>query len=104
MTLTFHLNLLENPKFRELITNKEMLNTYRSLPDAKIEHINFFIDRITGDTCSMVIYSYDSFALCSKAKDSIIFNPTKDSYKVEQERNLLTIYYHEHELDKATIR
>lgn len=98
MTVTFQLNLLENPKFRELITNKEMLSTYRSLPDAKIEHINFFIDRITGDTCSMVIYSYDSFALCSKAKESIISNPHKDSYKVEQERTLLTIYYNEREL------
>lgn len=98
MTVTFQLNLLENPKFRELITNKEMLNTYRSLPDAKIEHINFFIDRITGDTCSMVIYSYDSFALCSKAKEFIISNPPKDSYKVQQERTLLTIYYNEREL------
>lgn len=98
MTVTFQLNLLENPKFMELITNKEMLSTYRSLPDAKIEHINFFIDRITGDTCSMVIYSYDSFALCSKAKESIISNPHKDSYKVEQERTLLTIYYNEREL------
>lgn len=98
MTVTFQLNLLENPKFRELITNKEMLNTYRPLPDAKIEHINFFIDRKTGDTCSMVIYSYDSFALCSKAKESIISNPPKDSYKVEQERTLLTIYYNEREL------
>lgn len=104
MTVTFQLNLLENPKFREIITNKEMLSTYRSLPDAKIEHINFFIDRITGYICSMVIYSYDSFAICSKAKESIISNPPKDSYKVEQERTLLTIYYHEHELDKATIR
>ena len=103
MTVTFQLNLLENPKFRELITNKERLSTYRSLPDAKIEHINFFIDRKSGDTCSMVIYSYDSFALCSKAKESIISNPPKDSYKVEQERTLLTIYYNEHELDKATI-
>ena len=103
MTVTFHLNLLENPKFRELITNKEMLNTYRSLHEARVQVINFFIDMITGDTCSMVIYSYDSFALCSKAKESIISNPSKDSYKVEQERNLLTIYYHEHELDKATI-
>ena len=98
MTVTFQLNLLENPKFRELITNKERLSTYRSLPDAKIEHINFFIDRITGDTCSMIIYSYDSFALCSKAKEFIIFNPPKDSYKVEQERTLLTIYYKEREL------
>ena len=98
MTVTFQLNLLENPKFRELITNKERLSTYRSLPDAKIEHINFFIDRITGDTCSMVIYSYDSFALCSKAKEFIISNPHKDSYKVEQERTLLTIYYNEREL------
>ena len=98
MTVTFQLNLLENPKFRELITNKERLSTYRSLPDAKIEHINFFIDRITGDTCSMVIYSYDSFALCSKAKEFIISNPPKDSYKVEQERTLLTIYYKEREL------
>lgn len=98
MTVTFQLNLLENPKFMELITNKEMLNTYRSLPDAKIEHINFFIDRKTGDTCSMVIYSYDSFALCSKAKESIISNPPKDSYKVQQERTLLTIYYKEREL------
>lgn len=98
MTLTFQLNLLENPKFRELITNKERLSTYRSLPDAKIEHINFFIDRITGDTCSMVIYSYDSFALCSKAKEFIISNPPKDSYKVQQERTLLTIYYKEREL------
>lgn len=98
MTVTFHLNLLENPKFRELITNKEMLSTYRSLPDAKIEHINFFIDRKSGDTCSMVIYSYDSFALCSKAKEFIISNPPKDSYKVEQERTLLTIYYNEREL------
>ena len=98
MTVTFQLNLLENPKFRELITNKERLSTYRSLPDAKIEHINFFIDRKTGDTCSMVIYSYDSFALCSKAKESIISNPPKDSYKVQQERTLLTIYYKEREL------
>lgn len=98
MTVTFHLNLLENPKFRELITNKKMLNTYRPLHEAKIEHINFFIDRITGDTCSMVIYSYDSFALCSFAKGSIISNPPKDSYKVEQERTLLTIYYKEREL------
>ena len=98
MTLTFHLNLLENPKFRELITNKKMLSTYRSLPDAKIEHIKFFLDRITGDTCSMVIYYYDSFALCSKAKEFIISNPPKDSYKVEQERTLLTIYYKEREL------
>ena len=104
MTLSFKLTILENPKFRELITNKERLSTYRSLPDAKIEHINFFIDRKSGDTCSMVIYSYDSFALCSKAKESIISNPPKDSYKVEQERTLLTIYYNEHELDKATIR
>lgn len=98
MTVTFHLNLLENPKFRELITNKERLSTYRSLPDAKIEHINFFIDRKSGDTCSMIIYSYDSFALCSKAKEFIISNPPKDSYKVEQERTLLTIYYNEREL------
>lgn len=98
MTVTFHLNLLENPKFRELITNKKMLNTYRPLHEAKIEHINFFIDRITGDTCSMVIYSYDSFAICSKAKESIISNPPNDSYKVEQERTLLTIYYNEREL------
>lgn len=104
MTLSFKLTILENPKFRELITNKERLSTYRSLPDAKIEHINFFIDRITGDTCSMVIYSYPSSNPCSKAKESIISNPPKDSYKVEQERNLLTLYYHEHELDKATIR
>lgn len=104
MTLSFKLTLLENPKFRELITNKEMLSTYRPLPDAKIEYISFFIDRKSGDTCSMVIYSYPSPNLCSKAKDSSIFNPPKDSYKVEQERTLLTIYYHEHELDKATIR
>ena len=98
MTVTFQLNLLENPQFRELITNKERLSTYRSLPDAKIEHINFFIDRKSGDTCSMIIYSYDSFALCSKAKEFIISNPPKDSYKVEQERTLLTIYYNEREL------
>lgn len=103
MTVTFHLNLLENPKFRELITNKKMLNTYRPLHEAKIEHILFFIDWKSGDTCSMVIYSYPSHNLCSKAKDSIISNPPNDSYKVEQERTLLTIYYHEHELDKATI-
>lgn len=103
MTLSFKLTLLENPKFRELITNKERLSTYRPLPDAKIEYISFFIDRKSGDTCSMVIYSYPSPKLYSKAKDSIIFNPPKDSYKVEQER-ALTIYYHEHELDKATIR
>lgn len=98
MTLSFKLTLLENPKFRELITNKERLSTYRPLPDAKIEVINFFIDMITGDTCSMIIYSYDSFAICSKAKESIIYNPPKDSYKVEQERTLLTIYYKEREL------
>ena len=98
MTVTFQLNLLENPKFRELIPNKERLSTYRSLPDAKIEHINFFINMITGDTRSMVIYSYDSFALCSKAKEFIISNPPKDSYKVQQERTLLTLYYHEREL------
>lgn len=98
MTVTFQLNLLENPKFRELITNKERLNTYRPLHEARVQCINFFIDRITGDTCSMVIYSYDSFALCSKAKEFIISNPPKDSYKVEQERTLLTLYYKEREL------
>lgn len=98
MTVTFQLNLLDNPKFRELITNKKMLNTYRPLHEARVQVINFFIDRITGDTCSMVIYSYDSFAICSKAKESIISNPPKDSYKVEQERSLLTIYYKEREL------
>lgn len=99
MTLTFQLNLLENPKFRELITNKERLNTYRPLHDAKIENISFFIDQKSGDICSRVIYSYPSYNLCSKVKDSMIFNHPKDSYKViEQERNLLTIYYNEREL------
>lgn len=98
MTVTFQLNLLENPKFRELITNKEMLNTYRPLHEARVQVINFFIDMMTGYTCSMVIYSYDSFALCSKAKEFIISNPPKDSYKVQQERTLLTIYYNEREL------
>ena len=90
MTITFQPNMLEDPKFKALITNKEMLSIYRPCPGAHTENITFFYDKRNGKILTRVIYSFESYQVC---KTMLIGRKHPDIFRISQENNLLTIYY-----------
>lgn len=96
MTITFNPILLENPKFRELITNKEMLSIYRPLHDATVENINFLKPDYKGKAPVRIIYSFLHYEEATHAKQAINQNPPyQDIHSVQQERNLVIITYND---------
>ena len=97
MTITFQPTMLEDPKFKALITNKEMLSIYRPCPEARTANITFFYDKRNGKILTRVIYSFESYQVCQATKKNL-----KSSHKpsdvfrtimLDPERNLLTVYY-----------
>lgn len=91
MTITFQPTMLEDQKFKALITNKEMLSTYRPCPEAHTENITFFYDKRNGKILTRVIYSFESYQVCKATFKSGHKHP--DVFRISQENNLLTIYY-----------
>ena len=91
MTITFQPTMLEDPKFKALITNKEMLSIYRPCPEAHTENITFFYDKRNGKILTRVIYSFESYQVCLEEFLSSHKHP--DIFRISQENNLLTIYY-----------
>lgn len=90
MTITFQPNMLEDPKFKALITNKEMLSIYRPCLEAHTENITFFYDKRNGKILTRVIYSFESYQVCQATKE---LDTDPDIFRIDQERNLLTVYY-----------
>lgn len=93
MTILFDPILLEDPKFKDFISNKEILSTYRTLPECNRENIAFF----NSKTCR-VIYSYQNPSEALRAKQEILKNPLYKDLPlkyISQERNLLIIIYTE---------
>lgn len=91
MTITFQPTMLDDPQFRALITNKEMLSIYRQCPEAHTENITFFYDKRNGKILTRVTYSFESY---QETKESLIqATNIHDIFRVEQEKNLLTVYY-----------
>ena len=94
MTITFQPNMLEDPKFKALITNKEMLSIYRPCPGANTENITFFYDKRNGKILTRVIYSFESYQVCKTTKEKLNSgHKHPDIFRINQENNLLTIYY-----------
>ena len=94
MTITFQPNMLGDPKFKALITNKEMLSTYRPCPEANTENITFFYDKRNGKILTRVIYSFESYQVCQTTKEKLNSgHKHPDIFRIDQERNLLTVYY-----------
>ena len=94
MTITFQPNMLENQKFKALITNKEMLSIYRPCPEAHTENITFYYDKRNGNILTRVIYSFESYQVCKTTKEKLNSgHKHPDIFRISQENNLLTIYY-----------
>ena len=89
--------MLDDPQFRALITNKEMLSIYRQCPEAHTENITFFYDKRNGKILTRVTYSFESYQVCQATKKNLnlVHNPS-DVFRtimLDQEKNLLTVYY-----------
>lgn len=94
MTITFQPHMLENPKFKALITNKEMLYLYRPCPEANTENITFFYDKRNGNILTRVIYSFESCQAAQATKEKLYSgHKHPDIFWVDRERNLLIVYY-----------
>ena len=94
MTITFQPTMLEDPKFKALITNKEMLSIYRPCPEANTENITFFYDKRNGKILTRVIYSFESYQVCKEIKEKLNSgHKHPDTFRIDQQMNLLTIYY-----------
>lgn len=94
MTITFQPNMLDDPQFKALITNKEMLSIYRPCPEASTENITFFYDKRNGKILTRVIYSFESCRAAQATKEKLDSgHKHPDIFRVNQERNLLTVYY-----------
>ena len=94
MTITFQPQMLENQKFKALITNKEMLSIYRPCPEAQTENITFFYDKRNGKILTRVIYSFESCRAAQATKEKLDSgHKHPDIFRVNQENNLLTVYY-----------
>ena len=94
MTITFQPQMLEDPQFRAIITNKEMLSIYRHISEAHTENITFFYDKRNGKILTKVIYSFESYQVCQATKEKLNSgHKHPDIFRVEQEWNLLTVYY-----------
>lgn len=94
MTITFQPHMLENPQFKALITNKEMLYLYRPCPEAHTENITFFYDKRNGNILTRVIYSFESCQVCQATQEKLYSgHKHPDIFWVDRERNLLTVYY-----------
>lgn len=97
MTITFQLTMLEDPKFKALITNKGMLSIYRPCPEAHTENITFFYDKRNGKILTRVTYSFESYQVCQAIKNYLNSDQKHpDIFRTilaDQERNLLTVYY-----------
>lgn len=94
MTITFQPNMLENQKFKALITNKEMLSIYRPCPEAHTEDIIFYYDKRNGNILTRVIYSFESRQVCQATKEKLDSgHKHPDIFRVNQEHNLLIVYY-----------
>ena len=94
MTITFQPTMLEDPQFKALITNKEMLSIYRHISEAHTENITFFYDKRNGKILTRVIYSFESYQVCQATKEKLNSgNKHPDIFRINQEWNLLSIYY-----------
>lgn len=94
MTITFQPTMLEDPQFRALITNKEMLSIYRHCPEAHTENITFFYDKRNGKILTRVTYSFESYQVCQATKKNLNSgHKPSDIFRIDQEKNLLTVYY-----------
>lgn len=94
MTITFQPTMLENPQFKALITNKEMLSIYRPCPEAHTENITFYYDKRNGNILTRVIYYFESYQVCQATKEKLDSrHKHPDIFRVNQENNLLTVYY-----------
>ena len=94
MTITFQPNMIEDPQFKALITDKEMLYTYRPCPEASTENITFYYDKRNGNILTRVIYSFESCQVCQATKEKLDSgHKHPDIFRVNQEYNLLTVYY-----------
>ena len=94
MTITFQPTMLENPQFKALITNKEMLSIYRPCPEASTENITFYYDKRNGNILTRVIYSFESYLVCQATKEKLNSgHKHHDIFRINQERRLLIVYY-----------
>ena len=94
MTITFQPTMLEDPKFKALITNKEMLSTYRPCPEAHTKNITFFYDKRNGKILTRVIYSFESYQVCQTTKKKLKSgHEHPDIFRINQRITLLTVYY-----------
>ena len=94
MTITFQPTMLEDPQFKALITNKEMLSIYRHCPEAHKENITFFYDKRNGKILTKVTYSFESYQVCQATKKNLKSgHKPSDVFRIDQEKNLLTVYY-----------
>ena len=94
MTITFRPTMLENPEFKALITNKEMLSIYRPCPEAHTKNITFFYDQRNGKILTKVIYFFESYQVCQATKKKLKSDHKHpDIFRINQARNLLTVYY-----------
>lgn len=94
MTVTFQPTMLDDPQFKALITNKEILYIYRPCPEAHKENITFFYDKRNGKILTRVIYSFESCRAAQATKEKLDSgHKHPDIFRVNQENNLLTVYY-----------
>lgn len=94
MTITFQPTMLDNPQFKALITNKEMLSIYRPCPEAHTENITFYYDKRNGNILTRVIYYFESYPVCQATKEKLDSgHKHPDIFRVNQEWNQLTVYY-----------
>lgn len=94
MTITFQPTMLDDPQFRALITNKEMLSIYRHISEAHTKNITFFYDKRNGKILTRVIYSFESYQVCQATNKNLkSSHKPSDVFRINQERNLLTVYY-----------
>ena len=94
MTITFQPTMIEDQKFKALITNKEMLSIYRHISEAHTENITFYYDKRNGNILTRVIYSFESYQVCQATKEKLDSgHKHPDIFRVDQERNLITVYY-----------
>ena len=94
MTITFRPTMLEEPQFKALITNKEMLSIYRQCPEAHTKNITFFYDQRNGKILTKVIYFFESYQVCQATKKKLKSDHKHpDIFRINQARNLLTVYY-----------
>ena len=94
MTITFQPTMLEDPQFRALITDKEMLSIYRHISEAHTKNITFFYDKRNGKILTKVIYFFESYQVCQATKKNLKSgHKPSDIFRINQARSLLTVYY-----------